>query len=84
MDTEYSRESGFAYGVKLVRGAYLEQEREGAIVKGAVDPLWPCKADTDKCYNECVEYLVQRMLKSKVNMMVATHNKESVRNAIYL
>ena len=84
MDVEYSRKSGFYYGVKLVRGAYLEQERQGAVAKGAPDPLWSCKEDTDRCYDECIEYLMKRIVASNFNLMVATHNKESVEKTIDL
>ena len=84
MDVKYSIKSGFSYGVKLVRGAYLEQEREGAVLKGAPDPLWSCKADTNKCYNDSVEYIMKRIRNTNIQMMVATHNKESVRKTIEL
>ena len=84
MDVEYSKKSGFAYGVKLVRGAYLEQEREGASLKGVPDPVWSCKAETHKCYDECVEYIMTCINRLKINMMVATHNKESVKRAVEL
>ena len=62
----------------------MEQERQGALVKGAPDPIWSCKAETDKCYNECVEYLMERIQKLHLQMMVATHNKESVKKTIEL
>ena len=84
MDVEYSVKSGFSYGVKLVRGAYLEQEREGAVTKGAPDPLWSSKAETNKCYDDSVEYIMKRILNTNMQMMVATHNKDSVKNAIML
>ena len=84
MDVEYSKICGFSYGVKLVRGAYLEQEREGALEKKAPDPVWSSKDETDECYDSCVEYLMQHVHSSNVNMMVATHNEDSVRKAINL
>lgn len=84
MDVEYSLKSGFAYGVKLVRGAYLEQEREGALLKLAHDPVWSYKDETHKCFDDCVDYLMKHIIKSKINMMVATHNKQSIKRAVDL
>ena len=84
MDVDYSTRSGFCYGVKLVRGAYLEQEREGALLKGATDPVWNCKSETDQCYDECMEYLMEHIAQLNINMMIATHNKESVTKATKL
>ena len=82
MDLEYSKSCGFSYGVKLVRGAYLEQEKEGALAKTASDPVWSSKGETDECYDYCVEYVMRHIQDSNINMMVATHNEESVKNAI--
>ena len=78
MDLEFSKASGFSYGVKLVRGAYLEQEKKGAEEKGAADPIWNTKQETDHCYDSCVEYLLKQVKENKINMMVATHNEVSI------
>lgn len=83
-DVEYSTKSGFCYGVKLVRGAYLEQEREGALSKGTPLPIWNSKPETDQCYNDCVEYLIKAISRKNLQFMVATHNKNSVENTIQL
>ena len=84
MDVDFSKASGFCYGVKLVRGAYMEQEKEGALEKGATYPLWATKAETDKCYDRSVEYLMTQAEGNKINMMIATHNEDSVRKAIHM
>ena len=84
MDVEYSVKSGFSYGVKLVRGAYLEQEREGALLKGATDPVWSCLSETHQCYDDCIEYLIKHIPHFNIHMMVATHNKQSVQKAMDL
>ncbi|KAL4896124.1 FAD-linked oxidoreductase-like protein [Aspergillus ambiguus] len=79
-----SRREGYTLGVKLVRGAYLKTEPRHLI--------WPTKEDTDKCYDGVVEALLTRrynaMLQSAteselppVNVIIATHNRDSVRKA---
>lgn len=45
-------EGGFKIGVKLVRVAYLEKERERAIRFGYQDPICKDKATTDTLFNE--------------------------------
>ncbi|CEL10791.1 Putative Proline oxidase [Aspergillus calidoustus] len=84
---EISRREGYTLGVKLVRGAYLKTEPRHLI--------WSKKEETDQCYDGVVEALLTRrynsMLKSAspehatelppVNVIIATHNRESVRKA---
>ncbi|KAL4952840.1 FAD-linked oxidoreductase-like protein [Aspergillus filifer] len=84
---EISRKEGYTLGVKLVRGAYLKTEPRHLI--------WSQKEETDACYDGIVEALLTRkynsMLKSAstehttdlppVNVIIATHNRESVRKA---
>ncbi|KAL4782451.1 FAD-linked oxidoreductase-like protein [Aspergillus varians] len=84
---EISRREGYTLGVKMVRGAYLKTEPRHLI--------WAKKEETDQCYDGVVEALLTRkynsMLKSAspehatelppVNIIIATHNRESVRKA---
>ena len=84
---EIARQEGYTLGVKLVRGAYLKTEPRHLI--------WAEKEDTDACYDGVVEALLTRryndMLQSaspqhptdlpSVNVIVATHNRDSVRKA---
>lgn len=63
------------YGVKLVRGAYMEKERNRAQEKGYPSPIQPDKATCDKDYDLALEFLV-----SKINHMAlcaGTHNENS-------
>ncbi|PWY83709.1 proline oxidase PrnD [Aspergillus sclerotioniger CBS 115572] len=84
---EVARQEGYTLGVKLVRGAYLKTEPRHLI--------WAEKEETDACYDGVVEVLLTRrynsMLKSAsevhktelppVNVIIATHNRDSVRKA---
>lgn len=40
-DAEAADRAGLAFGVKLVRGAYLDKEREVAQLQGTTDPTQP-------------------------------------------
>lgn len=84
---EIARREGYTLGVKLVRGAYLKTEPRQLI--------WAEKEDTDRCYDEVVEALLTRKYNSMlqpptkdtptelppVDVIIATHNRESVRKA---
>lgn len=84
---EIARQEGYTLGVKLVRGAYMKTEPRHLI--------WEKKEDTDRCYDEVVEALLTRKYNSMlqrpskdtpvelppVNVIIATHNRESVRKA---
>ena len=82
MDLKLSQIIGFCYGVKLVKGAYMEQERQRAEEKGYEDPIWPSKEDTDTCYHHLLELLLNQVKPGKLNVMVATHNEETVLHTV--
>ncbi len=65
---------GFYIGMKLVRGAYMEKERERANEKGYPSPICKDKAETDKKYNAAVHYMMQN---DKMAIFAGTHNEES-------
>jgi len=62
-------------GYKLVRGAYIEQERERAEKMGYPSPIHKTKADTDRDFNLAVEYCLEHF--PKVALFSGTHNEES-------
>ncbi len=66
---------GFKIGMKLVRGAYLEKERERAIEFGYKDPICKNKSDTDKNYNEVMQYMFDNL--EDMAIFNGTHNEES-------
>ena len=51
-----AKEENYFLGVKLVRGAYLEKERQKAHDDEYSEPLHVCKEDTDRDYDLGVEY----------------------------
>lgn len=68
-------EQKFMFGIKLVRGAYMEKERERAYEKGYVSPIQPDKAATDRDYDEAVKYCIDNI--ETISVIVASHNEES-------
>jgi proline dehydrogenase len=50
-EIELSKKMGFNLGIKLIRGAYMTEERELAAKAGKESPIWDTLEDTHKCYN---------------------------------
>lgn len=70
-----SQEEGFKYGVKLVRGAYMEKERARAKAKGYPDPIHPNKDASDKSYDDAVAFCVENL--EHIAFVAGSHNEES-------
>ncbi|XP_064890049.1 proline dehydrogenase 1, mitochondrial isoform X2 [Columba livia] len=80
VDLELSRREGWHFGTKLVRGAYMEQERERAAEIGYEDPINPTYEKTSEMYHRCLDYILEEIKHSpKVNVMVASHNEDTVK-----
>ncbi|XP_049594922.1 proline dehydrogenase 1, mitochondrial [Syngnathus scovelli] len=80
VDVELSRREGWYFGAKLVRGAYMYQERARAEEIGYEDPVNPDYEATNRMYHKCLEYLLEDIEHSrKSNIMVATHNEDTVK-----
>jgi proline dehydrogenase len=56
---EKARKEGYLLGAKLVRGAYMEKERERAKEMGYPSPIQVDKEATDKDYNEAIRFCVE-------------------------
>ncbi|HXB94790.1 MAG TPA: proline dehydrogenase family protein, partial [Puia sp.] len=72
----------FTLGAKLVRGAYMEKERKRARELGAVSPIQPDKAATDRDYNSGLEFCIEHL--DRIGLIVATHNEYSNLYAVQL
>lgn len=70
-----SKEAGVFYGIKLVRGAYMEKERERAAQKGYPSPIQPDKAATDRDYDAALEVITKN--KDVFALCAGTHNELS-------
>jgi proline dehydrogenase len=66
-------------GIKLVRGAYVEKERERAKTRGLKSPVYDTKKQTDDAFNKAIDVCLSN---SRVYTCIATHNEESTQFAI--
>lgn len=66
---------GYRVGAKLVRGAYMEKERERAMEKGYPDPIMPDKMSTDKQYDDALRYCVENI--DNMELCSGSHNENS-------
>ncbi|UZJ52574.1 hypothetical protein CBS101457_001894 [Exobasidium rhododendri] len=71
---EKAKRGNYSLGIKLVRGAYVDQENAEWNTKSVpappamgIDghhlssPVWPSKDKTDDCYNACTSLLIRRV-----------------------
>lgn len=65
----------FHIGMKLVRGAYMEKERERAKEMGYADPICATKEATDKMFNDVMKYMFDHI--DRMAIYVGTHNEKS-------
>ena len=72
---EQARSGSYKIGIKIVRGAYLEKERERARRLGYKSPINPSKSETDREYNEALEIFIENI--DAVEICVGTHNEYS-------
>lgn len=67
--------NGYIAGIKFVRGAYMEEERERAERMGYPDPICPTKEATDANFDEGVEFVIEHI--DHMELFMGTHNEES-------
>ncbi len=70
-----AKEVGFILGVKMVRGAYMEKERDRAEEMNYLSPIQPDKASTDRDYDESLRFCIAHL--DQIGLVCGTHNEES-------
>lgn len=75
-----AKTENFKAGVKLVRGAYMENERTRAFEMRYPSPIHNTKSDTDHAFNQAVAMCIDNI--DTIHVCVATHNEESCTLAI--
>lgn len=56
-----SKVLGYNLGIKLIRGAYMEEERGLARELGYESPVWNTIEDTHAAYNKCLTYIIENL-----------------------
>lgn len=72
-----AKKEGYILGAKLVRGAYMEKERDRANRLGYESPIHPTKAATDDAYNTAIRFCVEHY--EQIASANASHNADSNR-----
>jgi proline dehydrogenase len=72
---ESSEHHNFFYGVKLVRGAYMEKERLRAKKEGYPSPIQADKLATDKDFDLALDFIVEN--NERFALCAGTHNEDS-------
>ncbi|WP_178985243.1 proline dehydrogenase family protein [Winogradskyella helgolandensis] len=67
--------NGFNIGMKIVRGAYMEKERERALEKGYDSPICENKKATDDNFNKTLNYILNNL--EDISVFIGTHNEAS-------
>jgi len=72
---ENAKKHGIKYGIKLVRGAYMEKERARAQKLGYPSPIYPDKNASDDAYNTALKFILEDEM--PFALCAGTHNEES-------
>ncbi len=75
-----AHKEGYILGAKLVRGAYMEKERDRAEDMGYPSPIQPDKAATDRDYDEGIAFCLDRY--KEIAFCNASHNLASVQKMV--
>lgn len=72
----WSREQGLPMGIRLVKGAYWDQETISAVQSGWPVPVWTKKPETDAAFERQARMILQNS--SHVYFQCASHNIRSI------
>ena len=84
-DIELAIKENFYFGAKLVRGAYMDQERERAVQMKYEDPINENYDATTKMYEKSLMHCLNKIKEQpfgRISVMVASHNEQTVRFAV--
>ncbi len=77
-----AKKGKYILGAKLVRGAYMDKERNRAEINNYPSPIQPNKAASDKDYDDAVAFCVEHY--EQIASCTATHNAESCQKQVTL
>jgi proline dehydrogenase len=70
-----AEEGNFYIGLKIVRGAYMEKERNRATKMDYISPIQPSKSATDVDYDRAIQFCVENI--GRISICAGTHNEKS-------
>ena len=70
-----AKAGNYLLGYKLVRGAYMEKEKERAEAKGYKSPICISKFETDENFNKGLRYIMDHL--DCMSLFAGTHNEDS-------
>lgn len=76
------KSEGYYVGAKLVRGAYMEKERERAEEKEYESPIHKTKEAVDKDYNDALKFSMDNI--DVMGLCAGTHNEQSCKYLVEL
>jgi proline dehydrogenase len=79
---EIAEKENFYLGFKIVRGAYMEKERERALKQNYPSPIYENKEKTDQAYNESLSFCIEHI--DRIAICAGTHNEESSAHLVNL
>lgn len=68
-------DNNYFLGAKIVRGAYIEKERERAEERGYPSPIHADKTATDKAFNDALLFCISHI--ERISVMCGSHNEFS-------
>lgn len=72
-----ARALGYNLGLKVVRGAYMVEERAIAAERGVESPIWDSLEETHECYNGNIRRLIESASDHSF-VIVASHNEPTI------
>jgi hypothetical protein len=85
VDLAQAKEHNYIFAAKLVRGAYMEQERRLAREHAYDDPINPTYDATSRMYHACLDEVLKNFNTQRsesLRVMIASHNEGTIRYAI--
>lgn len=76
-EVQCAQKLGYNMGLKLVRGAYMREERELAEQIGLESPVCDSLEDTHDSYNYCMKTAIENSKENDL-IFVASHNIDSI------
>lgn len=72
---QQAKEQGYYFGVKMVRGAYVDKENDWAKEHGVPTVIQKSKQDTDNDFNAAISLCLDNI--ENLSLCIASHNEQS-------